>query len=177
MRDDLVTFREQLQQYPAIKKLLQTVPTEPCQPVSAPWRIYARRPGKETYFRRDFWRYKEAYRYLADGIKKRDPVDGSRYFADISITSKRQRFDCPTRVVKVTRGGKPVMVNGRQQTRIVPLKPPPGHLWCMYCRRFTIFTYFVTHHAFRSEQAEMMDSSHRRCCVCGVRESTGAFHA
>lgn len=169
--EDLVPFREQLAAYPAIKKMLQTKPPRlNVAPISPPWRVYARRTEQSGWARKDFPTYVAAYNF----VKVKLPL-----WHDVSITSKRQRFDPPSRIVRVTRGGRPVMVNTpngpQQKTKVVPIKPPPLHTWCLYCRRFTIFTWFVTHHAHRGEAALLMDPSARRCCVCGIQEQSGAY--
>lgn len=167
---ELIPFREQLVLYPQIKKLLQTKPAKlNAPPVSPPWRVYARRTEQSGWARKEFPNYVAAYNFL----KLKLPL-----WYDVSITSKRQAFPAPTRIVKVTRQGRPVMVqtaNGPQQkTKVVPIKPPPYHLWCMYCRRFTVFTWFTTHHALKGEAALMMQQHIRRCCVCGITEDSGA---
>lgn len=187
---DLMTFQDQLEAYPAIKEMLTTKPAEPVRHVNVakpnrkpvwvavplthttpPWRVYARRTDSSNWARKDFPTYKGAFDFFK--LKR-------KVWHDVSITSKRQAFLPPGRTVRLKRAGQPLMVKGGdgklvQATRIVPVKPPPGHLWCMYCRRFTVFTWFRTHHAHRGEQALLMDPSARRCCVCGIREETGAF--
>lgn len=171
---DLMTFQDQLAEYPQIKELLVTKPPKiNCPPVSPPWRIYARKTETSGWARKDFPTYKAAFDFWK--LKR-------NVWHDVSITSKRQSFDAPGRYVKLKRNGQPLMVKTptgmRQATKLVPIKPPPMHLWCKYCRRFTIFTYFLTHHAFRTDnQKLMMDPSQRRCCVCGIREEGGAYRA
>lgn len=167
---DLMTFQQQLDAYPAMKKLLTTVPKGLPVPISPAWIVYGRRDESKNWGRKEFDRYQDAFHYVKPRLST---------YHDISITCKRKTFNPPGRTVKVTRGGKPVMVTGpsgtHQQTKIVPIKPPPAHLWCLYCRRFTIFTWFRTHHAFRGDKAYMLDPTIRRCCICGVRESGGAY--
>lgn len=168
---ELMRFNEQLEEYPGIKELLTTKPPLLGAPaVSPPWRIYARQEQNSGWGRKEFHTYKSAFDFWK--LKR-------KIWYDVSITSKRQRFDPPGKIVKLKRRGEPLMVKTptgmRQATKLVPISPPPGHLWCMYCRRFTIFTWFLNHHAFRGEMKLLMDQSERRCCICGVRETTGAF--
>lgn len=168
----LMPFQEQLEQYPGIKELLTTKPPKiNCPPVSPPWRIYALRTESSGWARKDFDTYKGAFDFWK--LKR-------KVWYDVSITSKRQSFKPPGRLVKLKRQGQPVMIKTptgpRQATKLVPIKPPPGHLWCLYCRRFTVFTYFLKHHAFKTENQQLTyDPTERRCCVCGIRETTGAF--
>lgn len=168
--NELMRFNEQLDEYPAIKDLLLTKPTLVNVPsVSPPWRVYARKDERSGWGRKEFPTYKAAFDFWK--LKR-------KIWYDVSITSKRQAFPSPGRLVKIRRRGQPLMVKTptgmRQATKLVPLSPPPAHQWCMYCRRFTIFTWFLNHHAFRGEMKLMMDTAERRCCICGVRETTGA---
>lgn len=171
MNHDLIPFQEQLDMYPQIRELLLTKPPKSrVPPISPPWRIYAQRTTETSWARKDFPTYKAAFDFWK--LKR-------KLWYDVSITSKRQAFQPPGRLVKISRKGQPVMVKTptgmRQATKLVPIKPPPGHAWCMYCRRFTIFTWFRTHHAHRGEMALLMDPSERRCCICGIRETAGAY--
>lgn len=168
----LIPFREQLEEYPGIKELLLTPPKNLPVPISPAWWVYGKRTDQSKWGRREFETYKEAFSYVKPRLRE---------YHDISITCKRKAFLPPGRLVRIKRGGQPVMVKTptgmRQKTKLVPIQPPPGHLWCMYCRRFTIFTWFHTHHALRGEQAYLMDPTVRRCCICGVRETAGAHNA
>jgi hypothetical protein len=166
----LMPFQEQIDEYPALREMLLKAVRNPSGLVNPglPWRVYGQREGRGRWAKRDFETYVEAFRFLKPRLKT---------YHDISITSKARPFDPPGRLVKLRRNGQPLMVktnNGMQRaTKLVPIKPPPGHLWCMYCRRFTVFIWFTTHHAFKRPQP--YDLSSRRCCVCGIREVMGAW--
>lgn len=166
---DLMPFQEQLDEYPGIKELLLTKP--PTGPyVSPPWRVYVRKTDSSGWARKDFETYKGAFDFFR--LKR-------KIWYDVSITSKQRGFTIPGRYVKIKRQGQPVMIKTptgmRQATKLVPIKAPPGHLWCKYCRRFTVFTYFLTHHAFKTENQRLCyRPSERRCCVCGITEYSGA---
>lgn len=170
MTEHLMRFQEQLEEYPQIREVLLTVPKTLSPPITPPWRIYARTTPDAGWARKDFHTYKSAFDFYK--LKR-------KLWHDISITSKRQQTPPPGKWVKLKRNGQPVMVNTptgkRQATKLVPITPPPFHLWCTYCRRFTVFTWFTNHHAFRGEQKLLMDPSERRCCICGIRETTGAY--
>lgn len=174
MRDDLgmMTFQEQLEIYPPIREMLLRNVRNPAQlrGVGLPWRVYGQKTSGGSWARKDFRKYKEAFQFLKPRLKT---------YHDISITSKRLSFPIPGRVVRIRRNGRPLMVKTKQglvqQTRMVPVRPPPDHLWCLYCRRFTIFTWFSAHHAFRGENKEGYDPSLRRCFICGGREGFAAW--
>lgn len=167
----LMTFQDQLDKYPALKDMLLTMPKNNIPAVSPPWRVYVRRTESGGWARKEFDTYKEAFLFFKAKRK---------IWYDVSITSKRLAFPPPNRIVRITRKGEPVMVKGgdgkmQQATKLAPIKPPPAHLWCKYCRRFTVFTYFLTHHAFKSDNQKLCyDASERRCCICGIREISGA---
>lgn len=168
---EMMTFTEQLETWPQIKELLTTKPPAPRAPSTAPeWRVYAQPEPEGGWAKKDFDTYVGAFKFWKE--RRRDWHDGS-------ISSRRRTFDPPGRVVKLAKHGQPVMVrlpNGksRQKTRLVPIKPPAGHSWCLYCRRFTVFRYFRKHHnpAF---DGLAIDPTVKRCAVCGISEATGAF--
>lgn len=164
---ELMTFQEQIEEYPALREMFTKRPILGGVSVSPPWRVWARRTDGSPWGRKDFETYPEAFAFWKAKRK---------LWLDVSITCKRQGFDPPGRVVKIVRRGEPVMIKLpggklRQQTKLVPIKPPPGHLWCGWCRRFTVFKYFTRHHAF-SKSTLIVDSSIRRCCICGISEQT-----
>lgn len=166
----LMTFQEQLEEYPALKEFVTKNARNPPKLINPgkTWRIYAQRRGGDRWRTKAFPTYVDAFKFMKPRLKT---------FHDISITSTRLSFTPPGRVVKIKKDGRPLMVEVRgkkvQVTRFVPIKPPPGHLWCMYCRRFTVFTYFFTHHALGKLEGE--SASSRRCCVCGIREAVGSW--
>lgn len=161
VRAELIPFRDQLREYPGIKELMLTVPKNLPPPVSPAWIVYGRHEGR-PWGRKEFERYKDAFAYVKPRLKT---------YHDISITCKRKSFPPPSRLVRIKRGGKPVIVKGQQATKLIPIKPPINHQWCFYCRRFTIFTWFSNHHAFQGDKKYIMDPTARRCCVCGVRDA------
>jgi hypothetical protein len=164
-----MTFQEQLEAYPPLKEMLLTIPFNVGPETSNPlWRIYARKTDESNWARKDFFTYKAAFDFFK--LKR-------KIWHDVSITSKRVAYIPPGRWVKLKKNGEPVMVKTptgmRQATKLVPIRPPVYHLWCRYCRRFTIFTFFLKHHAFPATQ--QYDPTARRCCICGIREETGAY--
>jgi len=166
-----MTIQEQLEIYPLLKKFLTTQPKLfyiPRHP-APPWRVYVQTNRGGPWKKKDFPLYTPAFMFFKSGLKK---------YHDLTITSRRQAFDPPTKIVRVTRNGSPIMVNtptGPQPlTREVPIHGLADHRWCMYCRRFTVFQYFTKHHAFSGKMAMMFDPTFTRCTICGIREETGA---
>jgi hypothetical protein len=51
---------------------------------------------------------------------------------------------------------------------------PEGHLWCLYCRRPTIFRHFRRHHAFPTLHYEV-SKEFARCSICGVSQQQGTI--
>lgn len=168
----LIPFSTQIEEWPAIKEILLKAPRNPAYLVDPgkTWKVYAQPHEGDRWRAKAFSTYREAFAVF----KKRRASDH-----DVSITSTRLKFLPPSRVVKITRRGKPLMVKtarGKliQQTRIVYISPPPGHSWCMYCRRFTVFLWFSQHHAIPKEFNYSLGEA-RRCCICGVREVMGTW--
>lgn len=171
MTIQMLTYQEQLELYPQLKEYLLKVPKLPDIPrLTPPWRVYGQQHNGGRWGRKDFPTYKGAFQYW----KQR-----RNNFHDISITCKPMGFLPPGKIVKLRRNGEPLMVktaNGkRQATKLIPIRPPADHLWCLYCRRFVIFTWFTAHHAFSGNMKLLMDPTVRRCSICGVREETGAY--
>lgn len=142
-------------------------------PQAMNWRIYVQREAQGPWARKDFAKYADAFRRIAKEMKEGRLHDGT-------IQSRGIAYAPPERIVRVTKGGKPVMVktpNGLQpKTAIVVWKPKvpsdeEGHIWCTYCRRPTVFRWFTSHHTLRnSPVAGTVDPTDRRCTICGVRE-------
>lgn len=167
----MLTFQEQLDLYPALKKYIIQIPhAYPVTKGTVAWRIYGQKNDGGGWASKDFILYRDAFTYFKQHRNK---------YHDISITSKRRGYEPPGRIVRIRRDGAPVMIKTptgrRQMTKLVPVKPPADHAWCMFCRRFTVFTWFNAHHAFKGDLRKMMDPAARRCTVCGVREATGAY--
>lgn len=151
------------------KKFFQTVPKMPdvSNRLSPPWRVYIQRDTDGPWARKEFWSYAEAYRWLKPRLSD---------LHDATIQSKGIAFKPPNKIVKVSRGGKPVLIvtpNGPvQKTQLIVwkprLEPEDGiHTWCCYCRRPTIFRWFTKHHNFRKD---VFDPTLKRCPICGASE-------
>lgn len=156
----MITIHELLDD-PVYKKYFCTVPKLPDVPrIAPPWRLYAKVEGK-GWAKRDFPSYQGAFRAFG---KLRPGL------LDAAIVCLPMLLDPPTKVVKI----KGKYVNGVQVTKEILWQPKlegheQDHHWCGRCRRPTTFGYFTKHHAFRGENARLMDPSVRRCVICGIR--------
>lgn len=146
------------------KQFFRTIPKRGQRPHPSlnPWRVYVQRNSDGSWARRDFHTYRDAYSWLRPRLGE---------VHDAAIQSKGFSYGPPTKLVKVTKGGKPLMQNGSQVTRLIKwkpkLEPTDGlHTWCCYCRRPTVFRYFTKHHAFPG--GVVYNTGERRCTICGA---------
>jgi hypothetical protein len=153
---------------PVYKRFLETQPLLP--PIARnpevmstpPWVVYVQRELHGPWGKREFWRYGEAFRFMAKALRLR--------VADVTIHCRRVGFEPPSSFARV-RGKFIVGSDGvkRQATRRVYWKPhllpeDPDHHWCMYCRRPVEFNYYRKHKAVMG----VVDSTTPRCCICGA---------
>lgn len=170
-RATMLTFQEQLELYPQLKEYFKEQPRLGWKDhPSLPWRVWVQQHAGGKWAKKDFPTYTKAFKFWK---LYRNTAH------DVSIGCRIQGFEPPGKIVKLTRNGQPLMVKtptGKHQaTKLIPIRPPADHYWCIYCRRFTIFTWFFSHHALRGEMASLMDPAAERCTVCGIRRKTGAF--
>jgi hypothetical protein len=95
----------------------------------------------------EFNSYLKAYNYVKTHIN---------LYHDMALNCQRQAFQPP--VIRPTGGGKPYYSPA----------PAEGHIWCPYCRRMTLFRYFVNG---RHPVLKGCDANELRCVICGVRLS------
>lgn len=167
------------------RKFFQTPPKmlKPL-PGQLPWRVLVQRKSGGPWAKKEVATYADAFRIIRNTRRAGTLHDGT-------IQSRGIPFGPPQRIVKVTKGGRPVYhlkdgkrvldADGRpiQVTRTVdwdwrPLLPATedAHDWCTYCRRPTVFRWFRSHHALRTAGLQgLADPSDRRCSICGAREA------
>jgi hypothetical protein len=170
----LITLPELLED-PKYREFFLTVPkTTVPKPGHQPWRLLIQREAGGSWAKKEFEKYADAFRRLAPDLR------GGRVH-DAAIQSRGIAFAPPTRVARITKGGKPVYQVGAdgkrvQKTVIVRWKPrldrdEEPHTWCTYCRRPTVFRWFKAHHLIRGTTLDgLVDPGSRRCTICGVRE-------
>jgi hypothetical protein len=152
-------------------------------PGQKPWRVYIQQKIDGPWAKKEYERYVDAFALVRKYLKNGRLYDGT-------IQSRSIAFGPPERVAKVVKGGRPVYhtnSNGKrvldaqgqpiQVTRTVLWRPRLGptdeaHIWCTYCRRPTVFQWFLSHHAVKaSGLSGMVDPGDRRCTICGAREN------
>lgn len=140
-----ITLRELLQD-PIFKAWTRKVPELVPTPASSPpWILYVRMGS--CWSSREYETYPLAFNTMAKLLKHRTLDDGA-------IHSKRQWF-------------KPPIVRKEERRHYWP--NPPGHLWCGYCRRPTVFACFSKHHAMNGK---VFDPYEPRCTTCGFRRES-----
>lgn len=121
------------------------------------WRVYARVSRDKGWAKRDFVTWKAGFDFLAKNL-------GAIY--DGALTCKNQPSRPPVVSVPAVKtvDGKKISYRKRQYYSAVLTYP--GHLWCPYCRRPTVFGYFTTHHAFTGKFRPLPYKL--RCGICGI---------
>lgn len=151
-------------------------------PGQKPWRVFIQQKSGGPWAKKEYERYADAFALVRKYLK-----DGRLH--DGAIHSRGIAFGPPERVAKVVKGGRPVYHTGQngkrvlgadgkpiQVTRTVLWRPKldvaeETHLWCTYCRRPTVFRWFISHHALKaSGLSDMVNPGDRRCTICGARE-------
>ncbi len=177
----MITLPELLED-PKFKEFFLTTP-KVLKPLEGqkPWRIFVQQRPDGPWAKKEYERYAEAFRTIRAYLKSNRLHDGT-------IQSRGIAFGPPQRTVKLVQGGKPVyhLRGGKpvvgsdgkpiQKTTTVLWKPrieasDEPHAWCTYCRRPTVFRWFVNHHAVKTSGLQgMVDPGDRRCTICGARE-------
>lgn len=154
---------------PTYRKFLETKPSLPPVArskklqVTPPWTVYIQVHVDGPWGKKGFWKYSEAFKFMAAWMRK-----GCH---DAAINCKRVHFGPPRKLVRVK--GKYVTGSDgkkRQATKYTTWKPQlgdgdPDHIWCVFCRRPTVFKYYSKHRVLGSVLPYK-----RRCCICGASE-------
>jgi hypothetical protein len=114
----------------------------------AKFRVYVQKDQDGGWAKKDFEDFKPAYNFLARNYKT---------WHDSSLTCRNE--ECRPPVVRK---------NGKREYyhRLLVF---PGHTWCTYCRRPTVFSCFTTHHAFSAKNMKPIPYK-LRCGICGIAE-------
>lgn len=148
-------YRRFFEKPPVIPNVQRTAP---------PYRLWVRRDGK--WFKRDISSYRSGRDWILDRL---DVID------DGALAIKGTMSPPPTRLVKVKRGGVLLTKVGSDGVERPVVREAPWvvhlpadevkHLWCPYCRRPTVFTWFSKHH----NQPKVLQPEFERCTICGIR--------
>lgn len=149
------------------REFFTTKPKMPSvHPSRLPWRVYVQRSSGGSWAKKDFHTYVEAFKFLKPRITS---------IHDATIQSRGVAFDPPVKIVKVVKGGKPVIDPTTKKPKIKRLVWAPvlpelegRHEWCPYCRRPTVFAWFSRHHAF--PKGYEIATPYQRCVICGASE-------
>lgn len=144
-----IPLRELLKD-PLYRKWLAKIPHEmdaQTDQHKKPWRVWVQRERDGRWAFKDFTKYSEAYKFVAQNVKG---------FWDMALHCKAHLYRHP-RI--------------KQGLKRVPWTLPEGHDWCGLCRRPTIFRSFKHHHAFgrNRDGSRWQLSNWRRCSICGIR--------
>lgn len=147
------------------KEFFTTRPQIPqVHPDQIPWRVYVQREANGGWAKKEFALYTAAFKFLKPYLKT---------CHDAAIQSKGVAYQPPARTVRITKNGKPVMVDGKPKLRRIVWQPKlpydeVPHTWCTYCRRPTVFAWFSKHHAF--PKGYELVTPYQRCVICGTSE-------
>jgi len=139
----MLTLREQLQHKP-FRVWMGKHPRERSVVNGPRWRVYVQRTDGGGWAVAKFAKYADAYRFVAKNLKK---------YHDMALHCPSQAFNPP-----VVRLGKRKVYS--------PSPAPYDHWWCPYCRRMTIFPYFING---KHPALGRCDPGVRRCTICGIR--------
>jgi len=137
---------KQLLRDPIYRKWFSTQPLGGF-PAYTKFRVYAQVKDDGPWAKKDFNDFKDAYNFVAKYLKK---------WNDAALVAKNYESRPPV-----------VRKQGRRQY-YAPVMTLPGHHWCTYCRRPTVFSYYTQHHAF--PQGFQILAYKRRCGVCGIAD-------
>lgn len=154
------TFRKFFEKQPTIPDLSRNIP---------PYRLWVQREARGKWLRKNTGSYQSGVRWFLEHIN--EIHDGA-----LAIPSTQSAP--PNRLVKVKRNGVLLTKAGsdgvvRPVVKEVPwhFRPPEGerkHIWCPYCRRPTVFTWFSKHH----NMPNVLQPEYSRCTICGLREDS-----
>lgn len=142
------TLREQLRD-PIFRKWMTKVPTLRVIGMRPPWWVYLQREVDGPWARAAFDTYQTSYRFLTANL---------RDVADCALNCSRQEFQPPI-----------VRVKAARRYYLPRLQLAEAVHWCGHCRRLVEFKYFSKHHALKGIR---VDSTVKRCVICGVRQNT-----
>lgn len=146
--DEQITLREYLQD-PIFKKWMMRLPVHQFEhPSGLPWRVWAQRDRGGKWAKRDFATYSEAFNFMVKKLLRGG-------FHDFAVSARIEEF------------WPPAVRRGIRRERYIPAVPGQHelHRWCPHCRRPTVFTSFLKHHAFAGWSSI---TSARRCSICGI---------
>jgi len=148
MAIEQVTLRE-LVRDPIYRKWIKTPPLGGFSEY-ARFRVYVQKEENGGWAKKDFEAFAPAYNFLVKNYKS---------WYDAALTCRNQESRPPV-----------VRYKGKRQY-YAPMLLMPGHIWCGYCRRPTVFGYYSTHHTFAAKGIKPLPYK-LRCGICGNTEDS-----
>lgn len=123
-----------------------------------PWRVIFQHEEGGAWAIEKFAKYKKGLKFVKKHLDD---------FYDMALSCSAEAARPP--VVKVKGSDRrvyyePPVVKAHAQA--AP-KPTHAHLWCSYCRRWTLFLWYRNHHAM-PQNLRFGTAGHRSCKICGV---------
>lgn len=140
-------YRKWFGKVPELKKMLRTRP---------PWRVYIQEEFKGKWSDTRFEKYSQAYNYVRANLKD---------VHDMTINCPSQGFKQP--VVKQGGVKKLYVPPAVQLADEDTVNDTHNHIWCPFCRRWTLFLYYKFHHSLPRTWGTL--AAERRCKICGIR--------
>lgn len=141
------------------------------EPDRLTWRVWIKSSDTTSWRKRDVTNYQVGVRTILDRLED---------LHDAALQCRGRSYGPPDRRIRLMSGGKPLLhADGSPQIKRTVWRLPVDlarqyghHDWCFQCRRPTVFTYFINHHAFRGTLLESLASNDvRRCTLCGMAHS------
>lgn len=164
MPDEVSLTLRDLLRDPVYKKWFLRIPElQSTAATSPPWYLYLLDNGK--WKRANATTYRGALKFAAKNLRE---------YQDIVIHSKRQPF----RIPRLRRSYNPPQykkVKGKKKLvevlEVVEWENyPHDYMWCPYCRRPTLWNYYMSHHAFPQAKQWVFNGRSKACHVCGLRD-------
>ena len=153
-------YRKFFEKQPHIPNISRTAP---------PYRLWVQRRAHGPWLKKDISSYHSGIKWLIDRLDE---------IHDGALAIKGLQSPPPNKLVKVKRNGVLLTKIGSDGVERPVVKEVPWHfytpiderkhVWCPYCRRPTIFTWFSKHH----NMPNILQPEYSRCTICGCREDS-----
>lgn len=144
---------------------------QPSLPIVArripPYRLWVQLEPQGRWKKKDIGSYQSGVKWFFINIDR---------IHDGALAIMSTQTPPPNRLVKVKRNGVLLTKVGSDGVERAVVKEAPWrlhlpegerkHLWCPYCRRPTVFTWFSKHH----NMPIVLQPEYSRCTICGLRE-------
>lgn len=150
-----ITLRELLKD-PLYRQWFGKVPKLKFGGHERPWRVYAQDEPGGKWTRTYFPSYGKAYAFVRENLRESH---------DMALSCGPQGYRPP--VVKVKGKRQYYVPDVVARVNLDAAVDVHKHIWCPFCRRWTLFLWYKKHHAMPKHWGTL--SPDRRCKICGVR--------